>query len=95
MYLLESIVDPNKQIAKGYESVVITLQNGLTRTGILKSEDANHVRIMTAEGQLLAIPKAEIDERSRDPSAMPSDPGGEDVAHRAARPGAEFLSTLK
>ncbi len=27
-YLLESIVDPNKQIAKGYETVVITLTNG-------------------------------------------------------------------
>lgn len=72
-YLLESIVDPNKQIAKGYESVVLTLNSGLTRSGILKSEDDKAVRIMTSEGQLLTIPKADIDERSRGPSAMPSD----------------------
>ena len=31
------------------------------------------VRIMTADGQLLAIPKSQIDDRSRGPSAMPSD----------------------
>ena len=72
-YLLESIVDPNRQIAKGYESIVITLNNGLIKTGILKSEDAKEVRIMTAEGQLLSIPKTEIDERARGQSAMPSD----------------------
>ncbi|MSQ96167.1 MAG: c-type cytochrome [Gemmataceae bacterium] len=72
-YLLEAIVDPNKQIAKGYESIVITLNSGIIKTGILKSEDAKEVRIMTAEGQFLAIPKADIDERTRGPSAMPSD----------------------
>ncbi len=72
-YLLESIVDPNKQIAKGYETVVLTLNNGLTKIGVLKSEDDKVVRIMTAEGQLLAIPKVDIDERSRGPSAMPND----------------------
>ena len=72
-YLLESIVDPNKQIAKGYESIVLTLNSGLIKTGILKSEDAKEVRIMTAEGQVLSIPKADIDERSRGPSAMPGD----------------------
>ncbi len=30
-YLLESIVDPNKQIAKGYESVLLVLNDGQTR----------------------------------------------------------------
>ena len=72
-YLLEALVDPNKQIAKGYETVVITLTSGLTRSGILKSEDAKEVRLMTPEGQILSIPKADIEERSRGPSAMPSD----------------------
>jgi quinoprotein glucose dehydrogenase len=72
-YLLESLVDPNKQIAKGYESLLITLNSGKQVTGILKSEDAKEVRLMTAEGQVIAIAKSDIDERSRGPSAMPSD----------------------
>jgi quinoprotein glucose dehydrogenase len=93
-YLLEAIVEPNKQIAKGYETVVLTLNNGLTKIGILKSEDAKEVRIMTAEGQILAIPKADIDERSRGPSAMPGD-----LIQRMSRADVrdlvEFLASLR
>ena len=51
-YLLESIVEPNKQIAQGYETVVLTLTNGKVVSGILKGEDAKEVQLMTAEGQL-------------------------------------------
>jgi quinoprotein glucose dehydrogenase len=72
-YLLESLVDPNKQIAKGYETTVITLNNGLVKSGILKSEDAKEVRLMNADGQIITIAKSQIDDRSRGPSAMPSD----------------------
>jgi len=72
-YLLESLVDPNKQIAKGYETTVVTLVNGQVKSGILKSEDAKEVRLMNADGQIVIIAKSEIDDRSRGPSAMPSD----------------------
>jgi quinoprotein glucose dehydrogenase len=72
-YLLESIVDPNKEVAKGFESVVLVLTDGQTKTGILKSEDAKEVRLMTAEGQLIVVAKDRIDERQRGPSAMPAD----------------------
>jgi quinoprotein glucose dehydrogenase len=93
-YLLESIVDPNKQIAKGYESIVITLHSGLIKTGILKSEDAKEVRIMTSEGQLLSIPKSEIDERARGPSAMPSDVV-QKLSRTEVRDLVEFLAGLQ
>ncbi len=90
-YLLESLVDPNRQIAKGYESIVLTLNSGLIKTGILKSEDAKEVRIMTGDGQLLSIPKVDIDERSRGPSAMPADLI-QKMTRRELRDLVEFLS---
>ena len=93
-YLLESIVDPNKQIAKGYESVLITLKSGKQFSGVLKSEDDKEVRIMTAEGQLINIPKADIDERSRGPSAMPSDLV-QKMSRTEVRDLVEFLAGLK
>ena len=93
-YLLESIVDPNKQIAKGYESVLITLKSGKQLSGVLKSEDDKEVRIMTAEGQLINIPKADIDERSRGPSAMPSDLV-QKMSRTEVRDLVEFLAGLK
>ncbi len=72
-YLLESIVLPNAQIAKGYESVVLILKNGKSETGILKAENAQTVQIMNAEGQLKTIAKDRIDERLPGKSAMPED----------------------
>ena len=93
-YLLESIVDPNKQIAKGYESIAITLTSGLIKIGILKSEDAKEVRIMTPEGQLLSIPKADIEERASGPSAMPGDLI-QKLSRTEVRDLVEFLAGLK
>jgi quinoprotein glucose dehydrogenase len=72
-YLLESIVDPNRQIAKGFETVVLTLASGKYVTGIIKSEDSKKVRLITAEGTLVTVAKADIDERRRGKSAMPDD----------------------
>jgi quinoprotein glucose dehydrogenase len=93
-YLLESIVDPNRQIAKGYETVVLVLTNGQIKSGILKTEDARQVRLMTPEGALVTVPKADIEERTRGKSAMP-----EDVVQHLSRSDlrdlVEFLSSLR
>jgi quinoprotein glucose dehydrogenase len=92
-YILESLVDPNKQIAKGYESVVVVLTNGQTKTGILKSDDGKEVRLMNAEGQTLVIPKVQIEESSRGPSAMPADLIKK-MSKRELRDLVEYLSGL-
>jgi quinoprotein glucose dehydrogenase len=92
-YLLESIVDPNKQIAKGYESIVLVLTDGQTKSGILKSEDAKEVRLMTPEGRLIAVPKDQIDERQRGPSAMPADLV-QKMSRAELRDLVEFLASL-
>ena len=44
-YLLESIVDPNKQIAQGFESVVLATSDGKVHTGVLRGEDDKEVRL--------------------------------------------------
>jgi quinoprotein glucose dehydrogenase len=93
-YLLESIVTPNKQIAKGFDTLVLTLKNGKSRTGVLKSEDAREVRLMTAEGQLLIVPKEEIDERETGKSAMPEDLT-KHLSRSEIRDLVEFLASLK
>jgi quinoprotein glucose dehydrogenase len=93
-YLLEAIVDPNRQIAKGYETVVLTLASGQVKTGILKAEDAKAVRIITPEGVLLTIPRDEIDRRARGPSAMPDDLTRH-LSRRELRDLVEFLANLK
>src|SRR5262249_10035381 len=93
-YLLESIVEPDKQIAKGYDTVVLTLNDGKVKSGILKSEDKKEVRLMTPEGEIIVVPVAEIDTRARGPSAMPGDLM-KHLSRRDLRDLVEFLSSLK
>ena len=92
--LLESIVNPNKQIAQGFESVVIATSDGKVQTGIFKGEDAREVRLMTAEGKSIAIAKDTIEERKRGPSAMPADVAAK-LTRRELRDLIEFLASQK
>jgi quinoprotein glucose dehydrogenase len=92
-YLLESIVLPDKQIAKGYDTVVLELTNGKSVSGILKSETASEVKLITPDGQSLTIAKDKIEERRRGKSAMPDDLV-QKLTKRELRDLIEFLTTL-
>lgn len=93
-YLLEAIVAPSKQIAKGFDSVILVLKDGRIKNGILKSENKNEVRLMTAEGTILTVPTASIDERLRGKSAMPEDII-QHLSRRELRDLVEYLSSLR
>jgi quinoprotein glucose dehydrogenase len=93
-YLLESIVDPNKQIAQGFESVVLATSDGKVETGVLRGEDDKEVRLITAEGHPLTVPKDTIAERKRGPSAMPAD-AAQKLSKAELRDLIEFLASLK
>jgi quinoprotein glucose dehydrogenase len=95
-YLLESIVNPNAQIANGFQNVMFTMNNGDIKAGIIKSETAETLTIqMPAPGVAPeTIKKPEIKSRDNAPSGMP--PGfGELLSKRELRDLVEFVSTLK
>ena len=93
-YLLESIVFPNKQIAKGFEGVRILTLDGKVISGVLRSENEKVVNVMTPEGVLVAVKKEDIDSRKVDKSAMP-----EDLVQKLSKPElrdlVEFLASLQ
>jgi quinoprotein glucose dehydrogenase len=93
-YLLESIVLPSAQITKGYETVVLTLADGRTVSGVLKSDDKKQLRLMTAEAKELVIPAEDIESRRTGPSAMPDDLHKK-LTRRELRDVVEFLASLK
>ena len=93
-YLLESIVEPSKAIAEGFQTVVVELTNGKTLTGVLRGEDANSLKLVTAEGVEMIISKKEIEERSSGPSAMPADLAKK-MSRRELRDVVEYLKSLK
>ena len=92
--LLESILSPDKKIAQGFESVVLATSDGKVHTGILRGEDAKEVRLMTAEGKSVTVPKDSIEERKRGPSAMPADVAAK-LSKTELRDLIEYLASLK
>jgi putative heme-binding domain-containing protein len=71
--LMTSVLEPSKQIANGYETLIVTTTDGKQLIGVFKGETGDAVRLMDAEGQLHTIAKKDIDERRISPlSTMPN-----------------------
>ena len=95
-YLLESIVNPNAQIAEGFQSVIVTLKNGEMQMGVPREETATELTLqMTAPGlPPVTLKKNEIQARENGPSGMP--PGmGELLTRRELRDILEYVASLK
>jgi quinoprotein glucose dehydrogenase len=93
-YLLESLVYPNKQIAKGFETVILAMTDGKIHAGIIKEDDDEQLRLQLPDGRLISVNKSEIEERKVGKSGMP-----EDLVKKLTkfeiRDLIEYLSTLK
>jgi quinoprotein glucose dehydrogenase len=93
-YLLESLVLPNKEIAQGYDQVVVETKSGLVKVGRVQSETATELFLLTAEGNLEKVSKDDIDTRTKGKSAMPEDLM-KVLSMRDVRDLVEYLSSLK
>jgi len=71
-YLLESLLDPEKQIAKGYEGVLVALSDGSTVSGVIESETDSQLQLMRQDGSTVQIKKSEITQRRGGRSVMPN-----------------------
>src|SRR5262249_52720164 len=93
-YLLESVVLPSAQIAKGYETTILTTVDERVITGIVKEETKKQLRLVTPENKEVVIPVDDIATRRTGPTARP------DELHRKLRQRelgglVEFLASLK
>ncbi|EEF57559.1 DUF7133 domain-containing protein [Pedosphaera parvula] len=93
-YILESILYPNKQIAPGFESIVVKTKAGQSIAGILKSEDAQELVIITPDDGPTKVKTSEITSREKGQSAMPEGMGNI-LAKQDIRNLIEFLASTK
>ena len=70
-HLLESLLDPNAKIAKGFGTVALVLTSGKVLTGNLLAETPQAITLQLSTGEKRIIPQAEIEERSQPKSPMP------------------------
>lgn len=72
-YLLEAIVLPDQQIAKGFETTVLADDLGASHIGIVRSETEEYIDLVKADGSQVRLLVDEIVARRRGQSAMPAD----------------------
>ncbi|MFM1997009.1 MAG: hypothetical protein RLZZ111_1396, partial [Planctomycetota bacterium] len=93
-HLLESIVQPDAKVDDAFRTTVIATDDGRTVAGIVVGEDAQELKLKNAEGKIVTVPIASIDERTSGPSAMPADLAGK-LTRRELRDLLAWLQSLK
>jgi putative heme-binding domain-containing protein len=63
-FIVESILDPSKEIASGFEPVLLVTKEGKYLTGIIKREDAQAIEIVDNQARAHTVPKSQIAQRS-------------------------------
>lgn len=70
--LIESILEPSKELKEGYESYKVAMKDGRVLSGVRVSQDAETLVLREASGQEIRVPVAEVEEQARDEvSLMP------------------------
>jgi putative heme-binding domain-containing protein len=68
-YVLENLLDPSALVPREYQVTIVQTLDGRVVTGIVTEENPQVVTVQT-QNELLRIPSAEIEERTRSPLSM-------------------------
>ena len=71
--LIESVLDPSRQIVEGYRPTVVATTDGRVLSGIVKGESANELTLVDAEGRRQVVRKSEIEKRMSDHTSLMPD----------------------
>jgi putative heme-binding domain-containing protein len=73
-HLIESLLEPSRQIVEGFRSNVIETNDGRVLTGIVQEESAEHLLLADKDGKLNRLALVEVaHRRASDVSLMPAD----------------------
>lgn len=75
-FIIESILEPSKVIASGYEPILLITKDSQYLSGIIKKEDADMIELVDSQAKAQRVPKAQIQQRSpQKASLMPGNFG--------------------
>lgn len=93
-YLLSALVDPNRDIAPGFEAVTVSMKAGTRYVGVVRDETEREMIVDPGDGATVHIRKDEVEKRTKGLSPMPQDII-KPLSKRDVRDLVEFLSSLK
>jgi putative heme-binding domain-containing protein len=71
-HLIESLLEPSRQIVEGFRTSVVVMNDGRTLTGIVREQATESITVFDANGVKHVVPTGDIDERhSSSMSIMP------------------------
>lgn len=70
-YIIESLLEPNRKVKENYHALTILTDQGKLVTGIPVRDGQEELVLRDAEGRVVTIPKATIEERAESRSLMP------------------------
>lgn len=91
--ILQALIEPSARLSPGYGSVMLTLKDGQSVSGVLMQESDHELLLKTSEAEPLKIVVSRIAKRENLPSSMP--PMGYIMSKREIRDMVEFLVNLK
>ncbi|MCA9076898.1 MAG: HEAT repeat domain-containing protein [Planctomycetaceae bacterium] len=71
-YLINALLDPNKQVKENYHTQVVVTDEGQTFSGILVRASDSDVLLRDAEGREISVPLDSIEDRAQGVSLMPA-----------------------
>ena len=71
--LIESIVDPSREIKEGFEQHVVRTKSGQTYAGLRISSDANATVLRDAQGKDVTIPAGDVDKQAASKTSLMPD----------------------
>lgn len=69
-YLIESVIDPNKVVAQGFQTTLLKLKDGNVKMGFVTSEADGVVEVRDIAGQVSRIKRADVGEETHLPNSM-------------------------
>lgn len=75
-FIIESMLEPSKEIASGFEPILIITKEGQYITGILKKEDASAIELIDSQGRVARVARDRIQQKApQKKSLMPENFG--------------------
>lgn len=69
-YLIESILDPNKVVAQGFQTKMLQLKDGSSKLGFVTGEEDGRVELRDIAGQLSHVRREDITKETELPNSM-------------------------
>lgn len=93
--ILESLKQPSKVIAKGYETWVVTLKDGRVQTGFITRSNGGSTTMKLPGGQPQAIAQDQIQSQQSQPSSLMPEGLLQSMTEQEAADVVSYLSGLK